>query len=88
MFGSGEVMAIGESSHVLSVETLPTSDSEMEVRMSPNVSGHVDCVRIDAASDFACDASEPVQARDGTLVVLSSVVADRTDTRATGRDHR
>lgn len=54
----------------------------MEGGMSAMVSGHVDCVRMDAASDLACEASELVQASEGTLpALLSSVVAERTDER-------
>ena len=75
---------MGESSHVRSVDALPRSeDSAIEGGISAMVSGHVDCVRIDAASDLACDASELVQANEGTLpALLSRVVAERTDERA------
>ena len=70
----------GESSHVLS-GTLPISTSEMEC-ISALASCHVDCVRIDAASDLPCDASELLHASEGALVLLSKVVAEKVEARA------
>jgi hypothetical protein len=74
---------MGESSQVRSVDALPISeDSAIEGGISAMVSGHVDCVRIEAASDLACEASELVQANEGTLpALLSKVVADSTEER-------
>jgi hypothetical protein len=77
-------MHMGESSHVPSAEGLPSSeDSAIEGGISGIPSAHVDCVRMEAASDLVCEASELVQAKEGTLpALLRSVVAERTEERA------
>lgn len=43
----------------------------------------VDWVRIEAASERACDASELLHVSDGALVLLSNVVAEKVEARAT-----
>ena len=74
----------GESSHVRSGGGLPNSAGSCSDGTSFTVSGHVDCVRMEAASDLGLEASElEVQASEGALVPLSRVVADRHDARAT-----
>lgn len=79
--GIGDCIRLGESSQLRS-KVLPTSPSWIE-GTSVLPSGHavVDCVRIEAASPRPWEASELLQVRDGALVLLRRVLAEKVEAR-------
>lgn len=81
--GNGAGSAAGESSHDLSLILLG-SGSCIDC-MSWDTSGQVYWVWIEASSDLQWDTSDPVHAKEGALILLRSVLAEKVEAPAVAR---